>query len=252
MLDTIEGISSFVDVMRAGPGSTKLILSAQRALTQLIMFCTKSQDLDPLTRLGVPILRHQQLLLETRVQYIVIKMVSIPFRECTSAAALYSLCELEQPANAELRRMCALAYRLLKQMVYGSPSFALCLAEFIPFMQSQLRYCRLAADTLSEMFHNNQRLLEQMPEPLVTCFVQLCTDRARQAGQIKLLSELCVCNAQGIAKNQSVICKHLLEENSRILLPLQMKDNKVQVSAPADGERGGSAHRPRPRSPRAP
>ena len=79
------------------------------------------------------------------------------------------------------------------------------------------------------MFHNNQRLLEQMPERLVTCFVRLCTDRARQAGQIKLLSELCVCNAQGITKNQSVICKHLLEENARVLLRLRVEDNKVQV-----------------------
>ena len=127
----------------------------------------------------MPILRHQQVLLETWVQYIVIKMVSIPFKECTSAAALYSVCELEQPANAELRRMCAMAYPT--QMVYSSPSFALCLAEFIPFMQSQLWFRRLAADTLSEMFHNNQRPLEQMSEPLVTCFVQLYIDRARQS-----------------------------------------------------------------------
>ena len=62
---------------RAGPGSTKLILCAQRALAQLIVFCAKSQDLEPLARLGVPILRHQQLLLETWVQYIVIKYIDI-------------------------------------------------------------------------------------------------------------------------------------------------------------------------------
>ena len=100
-------------------------------------------------------------------------------------------------------------------MVHGSPAFAFRLASFIPFMQSQLGYCRGAADTLSEMFHNNRQLLEQMPARLVTCFVRLCTQRVRQAGYIKFLCELCVCDNQvrprarlGGSKHQKVLLFH--------------------------------------------
>ena len=133
---------------------------------------------------------------------LVIQMLSAPFAECNGSKASYSLRDLESAHNAELSRVCALCYRLLKQMVYGSPAFAARLAEYIPFMQSQLGYCRLAADTLSEMFHNNRKLLDEMPERLVSCFVRLCTERVRQAGYIRFLCELCVCDSHAILKNQ--------------------------------------------------
>ena len=96
-------------------------------------------------------------------------------------------------------------------MVYGTPAFAFRLAEYIPFVQSQLGYCRAAADTLTVMFHNNHKLLDQMPVRLVTCFIRLCTNHQREAGYLKFLCELCVCNDQGIVKNQTVICRQLLE-----------------------------------------
>ena len=163
-------------------GAKKQIIAAQSALTQLILFCTKSQDVDPLTRTGVPITQHQLLLLDTNVHILVIQMLSAPFKESMGPAAKYSLIDLENVKNAELCKLCALGYRLLRQMVYGSPAFAFTLAKYIPFIQSQLGYCRLAADTLSEMFHNNRKLLDEMPERLVNCFVQLCTQRVRQAG----------------------------------------------------------------------
>ena len=122
----------------------------------------------------------------------------------------------------ELRLVCTLCYRLLRHMVKGSPEFALELAEYIPFMQSQLGRCVLAADTLSEMFHNNRTLLEQLPERVVTYFVRLLTERMRQPSYIKFLCELCVCDDQGILKNQTVVCKRLIEENSGLLLPMKV------------------------------
>ena len=120
----------------------------------------------------------------------------MPFKESGTSEALLRLADLEQARHSDLRMVCSLGYRLLRQMVCGSPAFALRLAEYIPFIQSQLGYCKLAADTLSEMFHDNRKLLEQMPERLVTCFVKLCTERVRQAGYIRFLCELCVCEDQ--------------------------------------------------------
>ena len=178
-------------------------------------------------------------------------------QESQGADAMYTLGDLQLPEHAELSRLCALGYRLLQQMVYGSPAFALKLAEYIPFIQSQLGYCRLAADTLSSMFHNNRKLLDEMPDRLVTCFVRLCTVRVRQAGYIKFLCELCVCDGQGVLKNQTVICKHLLEENGALLLPLAVHGNTVVVNIPTDEQlrlakrrsRGGSGEFPAPPTP---
>ena len=59
-----------------------------------------------------------------------------------------------------------------------------------------------------------------------------------QEGYIKFLCELCVCEGQGILKNQSIICKLLLEENSGLLLTLAVIDGAVVVNVPADEEFG--------------
>ena len=135
--------------LAAGVAVMKSIVAAQNALTKLILFCTESQDPDPLTRHGVPIAQHQLLLLDTNVHMLVIQVLSAPFKESRGPAAVYNLSDLENAKTAELSKLCALCYRLLKQMVYRNPKHAVRLAEYIPFMQSQLGYCRLAADTLS-------------------------------------------------------------------------------------------------------
>ena len=64
-------------VFKDGSGSLKHILAAQAALSGLILFCTDSRDMDPLTRAGVPIVRHQMLLLDTNVHSLVINMLSV-------------------------------------------------------------------------------------------------------------------------------------------------------------------------------
>ena len=51
---------------------------------------------------------------------------------------------------------------------------------------------------------------------------------------IKFLCELCVCDGQGILKNQSIICKRLLEENSTLLLTLALDQGAVYVHVPVD------------------
>ena len=152
----------------------------------------------------------------------------------TAGNPTYSIHDLESPHNSELAKACALAYRLLQLMVRGSPSFAFGLAAYVPFMLSQLGYCRLAADTLSEMFTDNRQLLEHMPSRFVTSFVRVCTHRVRQAGYLKFLCGLCVCDGNGILSNQSNICKHLLEEHPELLLQLRLQNGAIQVRVPED------------------
>ena len=234
VLRSIELLTVCVEDLQGRP-TLKQLLAAQGALTSLILFCTESQDPDPMTRGGVPLVKHQMLLLDTNVQSLVVELLSAPFQEPGG----HTLNDLE--SHAELARTCALGYRLLRQMVHGSPGFAFRLASYIPFMQSQIGHLHVGADTLSEMFHNNRQLLEQMPPRIATGFVRLCSQRARQAGYIKFLCGLCVCEGQGILANQTVICKRLLEENALLLLRLDLEGTTVIVTVPDDEERPQSA-----------
>ena len=74
----------------------------------------------------------------------------------------------------------------------------------------------------------------QMPEKLVTVFVQLCSARIRQSGHIKFMCTLCVCEGEGILKNQTVICKRLLEEKPELLLPMKVEKRRVFIRLPPD------------------
>ena len=209
-------------------------MAAQGALTTLIRFCIESADADPLTAGGIPSTKHQTLLLDLDVHLLVLSMLSAPFKESGTELATYSYHDLTDPRHSDLQYVCDLGYRLLKHMVHGSPAFAWKLAYHIPFMQSQLGYCRVAADTLSEMFHDNRKLLELMPARLIACFVTVCTQQIRNAGYIKFLCNLCACDNQGILSNQTVICKKLLEENSSLLLGLDIRGKSLVVHIPTD------------------
>ena len=80
VLDNMEALTAFVEVYRGGAGSDGHIATAQAGLERLILFCTSSEDPDPLTRRGVPIVPHQLLLLDTHVHVLVIQLLSAPFK----------------------------------------------------------------------------------------------------------------------------------------------------------------------------
>ena len=63
-----------------GGATLKQLLAAQSVLTSLALFCTDSQDPDPMNCSGEPVVRHQQLLLEMNVQALVIELLKAPFQ----------------------------------------------------------------------------------------------------------------------------------------------------------------------------
>ena len=75
-----------------------------------------------------------------------------------------------------------------------------------------------------------------MPARFVTAFVRLCTQRVRQAGYLKFLCGLCVCDGTGILSNQTMICKRVLEENAVLLLQLRLQNGAIEVRVPEDEE----------------
>ena len=214
-----------------GAGSAQHIADARAALTTLIHFCSENHVAS--IGSGTPIAKHQRLLLDAKVHTLVLHVLSAPFVECQGPGAMHSLKDLSDSDNADLLSVCNYGYNLLRQMVCGNPAFALRLLEAVPFMITQLASCWHAADTLSEMFHNNSRLVQQMPDGLVTCFVRLCIEERSHGGYIKFLCELCVCEGHGILRNQSLICRWLLEEGQDKILPrMKVRDEVVVVHVP--------------------
>ena len=86
------------------------------ALSQLIFFCTSSDDYDPLTRGGAPIFAHQQLLLDQNVHHIM----------------MHTLKAAETHKHNVVSLLC---FRVLRQMVIGCSTFALHLSQYIPYLQ---------------------------------------------------------------------------------------------------------------------
>ena len=225
----VDGSLASTASTEAGAGAH--VLAACRALERLILFCSYCADSDPLTAACYPIIAaHQALLLAADVHVLVLRALSVPFKESHGPDAVYPLSALVDPEHRDLLRVCKLGYRLLREMIRGSPARAGRLAEYLPFILSQLRYCWQAADTLSEMLRDNRPLLEQMPRPLVTCFARLCVLRGRHTGYVKMLCELCVCNGTGMLLHQQIVCRHLLEDpNQDLLLPMRVEAGKIQL-----------------------
>lgn len=88
---------------------------------------------------------------------------------------LVAIKDINQQEHATLHSVCVLCYRLLKQMVFGSPSFALELTSAIPFMMKQLGYRFHVADTLSQMFTDNTMLIEHVSVPRHMSWDGLCS-----------------------------------------------------------------------------
>ena len=96
VINHIEALTAFKNSFKnGGRGSPKHTAAATASLSTLILFCSESQDSDPLTRSGVPITKHQRLLLDTNVHSLVIHLLAAPFRESQGPIASYSLADLE-------------------------------------------------------------------------------------------------------------------------------------------------------------
>lgn len=221
-----EYIAAFKASRREGaPDSIQgAISSARGALTKLITFCTMSDDANPLTREGVPIQKHQEILMDQNVHHIVIQMLQV-----TLFQQLDPNSTAEHPlTHNKIKFLCTLCYRLLRLMIKGTINYALRLSQYIPFMQSQVSLGIGVADTIMEVFKDNRVLLEQMTEDVLDCFVQLA--QKRYSRYLIFLAELCICEEVGIPKNQRIICNRLLtQRRGNLLLPMRMYDDEVEV-----------------------
>eukprot|EP00667_Euglena_gracilis_P000060 EG_transcript_60 len=199
------------------------ISKARQAVAHLVVFCTSSPDTNPMTREGVPIPKHQELLMDQNVHLLLLRMLK-----------LLSLQRLDKPhqdwplVHHKVKYLCQLCYRLLRHMVRGSVHYALRLAPHVPFLQSQVKLGFGAVEAIVEVFRNNRVLLEQIDEEVLDCLVQMAYKE--HAKCLTFLAELCVCETVGIPKTQQIVCQRLLTETrGDLLLPLRYHAGTVEV-----------------------
>eukprot|EP00667_Euglena_gracilis_P000076 EG_transcript_76 len=225
----------------------QIIRNAKGSLTELICFCTESNDADPLTRSGIPLRRNQKVIIDQGVAKVVLEMLKTPFFITKGSAVkqpLVAIKDINQQEHATLHSVCVLCYRLLKQMVFGSPSFALELTSAIPFMMKQLGYRFHVADTLSQMFTDNTMLIEHVSVTMVRQWIEHAKQQKNQLRYAKFLAKICVCNGVNIPRIQELVAQHVMEEAPELLVKMKLvpatetEDAYVAVQLGADASAG--------------
>eukprot|EP00667_Euglena_gracilis_P000026 EG_transcript_26 len=209
------------------------IQAAIVALSGFVLFCTESDDPNPFTREGTPIPGHQRLLLEQSLHKVVVEMLRRPFQSAGKGGAAVSFAHLTEEKHWALQRLCILGYRLLKLMVRGNPENGRQLSQFIPFMQTQLFSPLPVADTVSEIFNGNRRLLEHLTEDLIKCFLGSET-QPQNPSYMNFLCQLCVCDGVGIPNNQRIIAAYVAQPKHNRLLPMEFDPimRRIRISVP--------------------
>lgn len=213
------------------------------ALTDLIRFCTTSEDSDPLTREGLPISENQRMMLDLQFHRLVFNVLVAPFTspppspvvdsdtgfsnisvgfsalpQLPLTGGVLNIDNLLDPTLSSIHNICRLCYRLLKQMVKGSPVFSAKLAPFIPYMYSQDGLKLHVADTMLAIFTDNSLLPSHVYRTAADHYIKLLKGKNKSAGYLKFLSTMCAVGDRGIRSNQDLVARLVLRENPTILI----------------------------------
>ena len=199
------------------------------ALTNLIYFCSVSEDENPFSREGLPIIEHQQMMHDTRLHCIVFDVITAPFVTTSShisgflpqqplTGGVVELQNLLNPENAAIHNICRLGFRLLRQMVRGTPQFAVALGDYVPYMFNMDGMKLHVVETMHEIFTDNPKLPLTSIDSASRHYIEVLKGRQRSAGYLRFLAAMCCAGMSGIRENQHHICRLLLQENSKVLL----------------------------------
>eukprot|EP00668_Euglena_longa_P012970 GGOE01015493.1.p1 GENE.GGOE01015493.1~~GGOE01015493.1.p1 ORF type:complete len:785 (+),score=269.74 GGOE01015493.1:1-2355(+) len=204
-----------------------IIKSAKQSITALILFCTESTEPDPLKRTGIPLRRNQKVLIDQGVAKVVLEMLKCPFfvpKDRPDDEPMVNIKEVNQPENQLLYSVCVLCYRFLKQMVCGTPSFALELCTAIPFMMKQLGYRFHVADTLSQMFLDNSMLIEHVNQTMIRQWIEHAKSQKNQLRYAKFLTRICLCDGVNIPRIQELVANSVIYEAPELLVPIKFME----------------------------
>ena len=222
----------------------------ERVLTDLIMFCSLSNNDNPMTREGIP--RHEQQLLLCELLVLerlmsIIEMLlprAIYLRESIAVLARDGRTDAAITGNERTRtKLVKLCQRVMclvlrkneancKHATAKKDATGQCV--FVMALMRQMGYGVLAARTLREVYVDNEALLDSVTDGTVAYMLDLIRSDApgqgRKARYIDFLKILCECNCKAVRPNQWRIANLLFTEvNQRLLLQLTLHGGEVYI-----------------------
>ena len=218
-------IETFRQAARDGKPADIDFEGVQGLLSDLVFFVTcESDNLDVLLREGLPRPRQQVLMREARLVDLCMTVVQVVFE-----TGLFSEADLRGKHRA-LHVTCKIAQRLLWHMLRQCTPNRMYAAKYVGAMQRLLGYSIGVASTLTEVFTDNEALLDAIEDSTNVVFLDLIRgDGGRQARYLDFLISLCHSNGKAVRINQWRVCAMLVDQRPELLINLRLEGGKILV-----------------------
>ena len=190
---------------------------------------TATTNQNPLTREGLPHVPRQTVLLEQGMMSMAMNTVTQLFKDGTFEHSEMLDRDRGQKANPSLRLVGQLSMRLVRHILRDNAASKARGMDHVTALVDLLECDILAADTLTELFKNNEQVVDRIrADGLVERFIELIRTVGCKARYIRTLMAMCECHGKAVRPNQWRVAELLLEEKE--LLPqLWLNDDKVEV-----------------------
>ncbi|KAL1510122.1 hypothetical protein AB1Y20_006454 [Prymnesium parvum] len=217
-----------------------------KTTSELIKFVTISDDPNPLTREGLPHSRRQQLLREQLLLDLAFEAGQMPLADtpyttwrvltrCTREAAPFTIKDHLEPKserlkgnNGKLHAMMLITVRLAQMILREDAANRAHVMKmgYVPLWQAQLGYALKIAPALSEVFSDNELLLDRVADDTIHTYVGLIRNAGREARYVDFLITLCAAKGKAVRHNQDRICKYLVQQAPELLVTLHERTAK--------------------------
>ena len=232
-----ELLHSHSTAVREARDMGQIDLRVCRVFEELIIFVSESENLDATTREGIPIPDRQVLLREQGLLDSALDWVQAII-EATGrhGGRIFTQHDISG-GKRQLHLTCTLSQRLCWHIMRQHLANRRYSMRFVGRLQSYLPYGILAANTLTEVFADNDELLDTVTDETVRSFLDLITKpNGRRERYMNFLIVLCKSRCKGVRANQWRVCSMLFEDPTyrRLLLTLKLSP----LASPSEHGRG--------------
>ncbi|KAK9721473.1 hypothetical protein K7432_003395 [Basidiobolus ranarum] len=201
----------------------------KKILTSLIYFSSRSGEMDPNRRIGLPIVAHQDILRDSGIMAKILLFLRAPFslnvRRALRNDFKANVDEVEGEAEVSLEdlkkdpvlnEMLSLSYRLTSQFLLGDHSVnQKYIFDYFPTFCKHIQYNLEVTQVIICLLHGNRELIEKITPEQIDFFVSGALAK-RDPMFLDILITLCSCNDTPIRQHQDYIATQIL---SKLLFP---------------------------------